>query len=1566
MKNLILLALKRLLTGLLFGMALFTTESFGQRVYWTQGTDIKSANLDGSLQQTHFTHPDQPHKISIDHSNNIAFFLTVPGQGDLYRISLSSFTTPTLIYSWPAMTAGYNMDHHPGDALIFTNAFVDSDPGSIEYSNYTDQDCCQSPSTLNIGSYSGDIFHDINVDTDGEYVYVSNEFDGVIYRTGTFGGSLTTIIPSGAGESFDFDFGAREIIYENPSTDRIMAADMDSGSGTYTKISSGLTDIKAIAVHPDGRLIILDGTTLKTANSDGSNLFSIITGLTGATDISLSGCSDPTIQASSPVAVSNSSTSIDLSWTNGNGNEVLVVAKQGSAVNSGPKDGILHPASATFGSGDPLGLGNFVVYRGTGNSVTVTNLAPSTTYHFAIYSLNNFGACYRTPGVTASTTTLAAPSVQNVSSALTNGSYPIGTTITVEVTFDQNVTVTGTPRILLETGTTDRYATYGSGSGSNTLTFQYMVQAGDISDDLEYTSATALELNGGTINATADNATATLTLPAPGSTGSLATNKNIAVDGLLPLVTSINPSVAIVTDTETGTSGFTLTVRFGEAMNTTVNPQINFPTEDPSSTLTFNSGNWVDNTTYAATYDVLDVNQDLANIDVTVSLGEDQAGNVMAPASQANIFSIDMCSPPAISVQPVSKTTCSNVPVNFAVTATGTTVTYQWQKDDGAGGPFNNISNGSQFSGTTTNQLSVDNPTGLDGHRFQCVVTESGNCSVTSSVVTLTVDPLPSTSNAGSPGSVCGTSYTLNANAPAIGTGTWSVVSMPSGSAGISFSDINSHASSATINSPEVYGTYELQWEISSGICSSNTSTVLVTFGEAATSDAGTNFSACANSNFDVTGTVGGAATSGHWRVASGAGSFTSSNGTTGSSSAGPSITDTYQPGSGDAGSTVTLELVAEDPDGAGACTLVTSTVDISIVAPPAVASASASICSNASTGIILNATPGPVSSYSIKAIRVPSGLTANAGNATVAPGYNNTAISGDSYNNTAATPLTVEYDIAAIGSGLNCEGPVTTITVTVNPLPQIFTVSGGGSTCSGGTIGMGLSGSQSGFNYILRRNASTTVQTLPGTGTVLSFTPQSVAGTYTVEAVHPVTNCSQTMNGSAVVSVNTPPSSAALSGGSTICAGSSAQLTLNISGGTSPYIVDIQNIGVISFSGNPISVTPANTTTYVINSVVDANNCSAQSIDNTPVTIQVDQAPTQAQAGANAETCDSQFANLGGNTPAVGTGQWTLVSGSGTITSPGNPQSGVTGLQFGENVFQWTISNGSCPASSATITITRTDVPTGVGIVESSSGRNSFCQNDQGVTFTVSRIVGASSYIWSLPEGFEPVSGSAETTEPSIVVNLADAQSGAVEVIGKNICGSSPVSNALNVTILPVPEANIITETSIVSNRTTQFSMESTSDIASLLWNFGDGATSTERSPSHIYTTSGSLTVALEITNSNGCKGIIEKNITVTGLEPIGVHNIKNAITPNGDGANDVLYIENIENFPNNVVTLLDRWGVEVIKLESYKNDWDLVIQGSTIPAGNYLCIVQVQDGDNAESKVVTRTVTVVKGKTE
>jgi len=66
--------------------------------------------------------------------------------------------------------------------------------------------------------------------------------------------------------------------------------------------------------------------------------------------------------------------------------------KQGSAVDANPVDNAAYTANNFFGSGTQLGTGNYVVFDGVGSSVTVTGLSGNTTYHFAVFEYNAFGA----------------------------------------------------------------------------------------------------------------------------------------------------------------------------------------------------------------------------------------------------------------------------------------------------------------------------------------------------------------------------------------------------------------------------------------------------------------------------------------------------------------------------------------------------------------------------------------------------------------------------------------------------------------------------------------------------------------------------------------------------------------------------------------------------------------------------------------------------------------------------------------------------------------------------------------------------------------------------------------------------------------------------------------------------------------------------------------------------------------------------------------------------------------------------------------------------------------------
>ncbi len=161
----------------------------------------------------------------------------------------------------------------------------------------------------------------------------------------------------------------------------------------------------------------------------------------------------------------------------------------------------------------------------------------SITIGYAVNALNSCGAP-RVGSFTVFNGNLAvatfmivqaagACAVTSVTSSTPNGTYLTNQSVSIQVSFNGVVTVTGVPQLALNSGGT---ATYSSGSGSATLNFAYTVGGTDNSAHLDYASTSALTLNGGTIK-DASMAAAILTLPAAGAPGSLGANTSIVIGG---------------------------------------------------------------------------------------------------------------------------------------------------------------------------------------------------------------------------------------------------------------------------------------------------------------------------------------------------------------------------------------------------------------------------------------------------------------------------------------------------------------------------------------------------------------------------------------------------------------------------------------------------------------------------------------------------------------------------------------------------------------------------------------------------------------------------------------------------------------------------------------------------------------------------------------------------------------------------------------------------------------------------------------------------------------------------
>jgi hypothetical protein len=131
---------------------------------------------------------------------------------------------------------------------------------------------------------------------------------------------------------------------------------------------------------------------------------------------------------------------------------------------------------------------------------------------------------------------------------------------------------------------------------------------------------------------------------------------------------------------------------------------------------------------------------------------------------------------------------------------------------------------------------------------------------------------------------------------------------------------------------------------------------------------------------------------------------------------------------------------------------------------------------------------------------------------------------------------------------------------LSINSFAQTaFNVTGGGSYCAGGTgAQVGLSSSQLGVVYQLKRNGISVGLPVAGTGLAINFGNQTTAGIYTIEAKNVLTLLTNIMTGSASVTINAlptvslTPTSLCLGGKLTVSGGTSSdQITWKKNGAT-------------------------------------------------------------------------------------------------------------------------------------------------------------------------------------------------------------------------------------------------------------------------------------------------------------------------------------------------------------------------------------------------------------------------------
>jgi hypothetical protein len=115
------------------------------------------------------------------------------------------------------------------------------------------------------------------------------------------------------------------------------------------------------------------------------------------------------------------------------------------------------------------------------------------------------------------------------------------------------------------------------------------------------------------------------------------------------------------------------------------------------------------------------------------------AGNPLPTSYSGSTLYINY--PPSITSHPSNQTVIEGANTSFSITASGNSLSYQWQMSQDQGFSWETLSNGDHYSSVTSRTLYVNNVVAsMDGYRYRCLVNGSCDPAATSNYATLYVE----------------------------------------------------------------------------------------------------------------------------------------------------------------------------------------------------------------------------------------------------------------------------------------------------------------------------------------------------------------------------------------------------------------------------------------------------------------------------------------------------------------------------------------------------------------------------------------------------------------------------------------------------------------------------------------------------------------------------------------------------------------------------------------------------------------------------------------------------------
>ena len=401
----------------------------------------------------------------------------------------------------------------------------------------------------------------------GDKIYVEVEFSEVVFVTGTPQFTLTV---GTVNKTIDYVRGHTTplLIFEYT----VLAGDIDTDGVTFAANAIALnggtiTDTinDAVLTHPENPTSIykVDGVAPTVSRI-------AITSTAPNNTYRIGNKIQVTVTFSETVTVDT---------TNGTPTLTLRVGSEGKAASyeSGAgTTGVVFAYTVAAGDEDTNGISlasNQLSFNGGTITDSIGN--PATLSHSAFKSK----ATHKVDGVGPTVSGIAITSTPS-----SHSTYKLGEKIQVQVTFSENVVVSGTPQLTLTIGTANKTATYISGTGTANLIFQYTVAAGDTDTDGISVAANRLSRNGGTLTDAVGN-------PATLTHAALSPQADHKVDTTIPTVSRLAiTSTPTSNDTYQKDEKIQVQVTFSENVVVSGTPQLTLTIDSANKTARYASG----------------------------------------------------------------------------------------------------------------------------------------------------------------------------------------------------------------------------------------------------------------------------------------------------------------------------------------------------------------------------------------------------------------------------------------------------------------------------------------------------------------------------------------------------------------------------------------------------------------------------------------------------------------------------------------------------------------------------------------------------------------------------------------------------------------------------------------------------------------------------------------------------------------------------------------------------------------------------------------------------------------